>query len=255
MSCSDDKKCQALFAIISANSKFSNITTAASNNNENSVTFQTNSIITTTPVHAITKALISTSSQHSPPLNNTANLLSFNEDFQLSIAQDLCRCITLSYRCLLESKIEKNEISSEITKNVFLILYLVLMVMSLAINLITFVLIVNDHKKFFRKILKKTRKNNQSDSNTNNSCQSGARTKSSQISSLNNISDLLMFNLLISNLIITLYVLPNQIHLFYTNTHLIYNDCQIGEFLKAFSVSLSIYSLVSISFQRLIVIK
>jgi hypothetical protein len=193
-------------------------------------------------------------------------------------------------KCTLEKNIERNEISSNFTKNMFLLFYIIIMFLSLAINIITFILIINDHKKFLRKLFRTRNSSNHKIKNSNNFTHASSlkknqlgfnnnnnnnnnklanqtqpqnnttnnnmsARKSSQISSLNSISDILMFNLLTSNLIITLYVIPNQIHLFYSNTHLILSNCKIGEFLKAFSVSLSIYSLVSISFQRLIVIK
>jgi hypothetical protein len=266
MSCSEDNFCKILFDEISAQSRIANATFHQDHHSEQSSEVHP---ITTT-VRASTQYLttqenrlnsVTTSRQTVPALNQTG--LAELHEYMFSPA-NLCRCITLSYKCQIEQKVEKNEISSDITKNLFLALYIALMLLSLAINLITFVLIVSDHKKFLRKMFRKNSPNRSSTSSSHHHNNRGhshnqstrvKAAKSSQIASLNNISDLLMVNLLISNLIITLYVLPNQIYLFYTNSHLIKNDCRIDEFLKAFSVSLSIYSLVSISFQRLIVIK
>jgi hypothetical protein len=296
MSCSKDEKCQALFDLIYAQSRLTNTnaTSAANNvnsNNNNNDRRRARLTRTTAPWTTTT-----TSTQSTPrpsDLNQTAMLETADMFSPKSVQSELCRCISLSYKCQIEQTVEKNEISSSLTKNIFLTMYIALMVLSLAINIITFVLIISDHKKFLRKRLRRWNSNNSSNNlqlpfshhhnHTRHNVSSSVATatastttttapgpispppprrpsiktkaKSSQIASLNNISDLLMVNLLISNLIITLYVLPNQIHLFYTNAHMIQGDCQTAEFLKAFSVSLSIYSLVSISFQRLIVIK
>lgn len=251
MSCYEDQQCKNLFNVIRAeSSRIDGETTTITTTVDSRQTLASTTISSDTGLSLVDL----NSSYHTAVTDYTLAALD---------PSNLCRCISLSYKCQLEEKLEKNEISNPVAKNIFLSLYLMLMFFSLAVNLITFLLIISDHRKFFRKLVRRTycyqRRpwvfNSYSGGNGGDVTNNPVKAKSSQISSLNSISDLLMFNLLLSNLIITAYVLPNQLHLFYFNTYLFGNSCRIGEFLKAFSVSLSIYSLVSISFQRLIVIK
>lgn len=163
---------------------------------------------------------------------------------------DLCRCIALSFKCDIYKEQEINTIESDLIKIIYLIFYILLIIISFFINFLTSFLLLNEHKtivNFLTSVFFCFKKKK------NNAQKYLSGKKQTQIKYLNSISDVLIMCLLISHWIITICVIPNQAYLFYTNSNIL--DCKLTEFFKAFSVSLSIYSIVGISLQRFFVIK
>ncbi|CAF0837427.1 unnamed protein product [Brachionus calyciflorus] len=235
--CQDDKNCQLLYAIIDAQASLYANTTFYSE-----PTYPSDEKIN----------LIELSQKISscPFLFDS----DFTSDQNQSVSlHDLCRCITLSFKCDIYREKEKNTIESELVKNFYLILYILLILSSTLINLLTSILLINEHKNSHITSLLKNIFCLKKETNFYPRKNVLTNKQFKQIASLNSISDILIFCLLISHWIITLYVIPNQAYLFYSNSNIL--DCKLTEFFKAFSVSLSIYSIVAISLQRFFAIK
>ncbi|RNA42485.1 hypothetical protein BpHYR1_019942 [Brachionus plicatilis] len=236
--CQPDQGCQLLYAIIEAQvSLFSNASEI-----EPSALMQ----YISPDLTELTQKL------HNCPFFFYPNLdMGSNQSIRLT---DICRCIVLSFECDIYQQQEKNAIESELIKIIYLILYILLIIASIFTNLLTSILLLNEHKnslliKFFSRAFFCHKANSQSYPCTKTT----SAKKLAQITSLNSISDALITCLLVSHWIITIYVIPNQAYLFYTNSNIL--DCRLTEFFKAFSVSLSIYSIVAISLQRFFAIK
>lgn len=233
-SCNEDETCQMIFNLISG------LKTTTSNPNPDNTSSTSRISYMSSRLDLFSMARAYT--------NSTAPGIKLEE---------LCRCVSLSYECEIEREKEKHTIESDIVKNIYLILYIILILTAFGVNLLTAILIIKDHKNyetlkhiknFFlcknQKIKVKNPKNNLLNTKLN-----------TQIATLNSMSDILIVSLLLSYFIITLYVIPNQTYLFYANANITGSNCRISEFFKAFSVTLSIYSLVALSLQRLFAIK
>ncbi|RNA10230.1 hypothetical protein BpHYR1_013006, partial [Brachionus plicatilis] len=170
----------------------------------------------------------------------------FNQSINL---YDLCRCIALSFVCNINRDQEKNAIESDLVRIIYLILSLCLIVASVFVNLLTTFLLFSEYKNLILTFCNKAIFCCMKETILNGKDLKKIIKKKSS----NSISDMFIVCLLFSNWIITIYVIPNQTYLFYINSNIF--DCQFTEFLKAYSVSMSIYSVVAISLQHFLAIK
>ena len=195
-------------------------------------------------------------SSNNESLHNLVKNFEFIENNEeLTLSKFICECLVVQHKCYLDTKRQEYTVKSDIAKNIYLVLYILLIIIGLIINLITFIILILDYrnsgifKQFVLFFCKKSLKN--CDSRINLS-----KIKYNRNANAVHLSnDALIILLLFSYSIIIFYVVPFQAYLFYVNKGPISLNCKISEFLKAFSVSLSIYSLVAMSLQRLFAIK
>jgi len=175
--------------------------------------------------------------------NNQTNQASIFEDSRL-----VCDCIRQSYDCKLFQKIlQRNLIQNEALKNTYMGLYLIIMISAIIVNFALIILMLKTQEKSCcANLIKRITQHSGNSSNK-------SKTKRLNLYSLDN--NMLLISLLMSYLMTIFYVLPRQLALFYTGiiTHGI--ECKFTEFIKAFTVSLTIFSLVAISLQQLISLK
>jgi hypothetical protein len=182
--------------------------------------------------------------------NETAeNVTEINIDYEYDLVnyfEVLCNCIKQSYDCTLFKGIyERNLVYNEILKNTFLALYILIMIAAIIVNLILVVLMITTTQQnnfcvnFIRKLTK----------------QISTAKKGRRLALYNLDNNILLISLLTSYILTVVYVLPRQLVLFYTGYITHGADCKFTEFIKAFTVSLTIFSLVAISLQQLISLK
>lgn len=140
-------------------------------------------------------------------LTNTSDLMYTNVTIK-----SLCQCIYFVNECATKTNMLETWI-----KNIYLTFYVTLIIAALLVILLTFGLLINDHKKFNPiEIIKSLHKNFDNEKNkkldfsqhkTNRTTSSIGKT---HIRKLNAASDFLIICLLFSYLLIILYVVPNQ---------------------------------------------
>jgi hypothetical protein len=172
----------------------------------------------------------------------------------------LCKCVYSMNECITNNITEPLGLW---LKNVYLSFYITLILTAFLVILITFVLILIDHKINPISKLKKLKNSLKVENKKINFNHIKPKTElnaiktvgKNHIRKMNASSDFLILCLLLSYLIIILYVVPNQTYLFYFDVTSLKGNCKSTEFFKAFSVSFSIYCLVAVALQRLFAIK
>jgi hypothetical protein len=193
--------------------------------------------------------------------NHSLTIQSFFTPFSaINPFADLCTCLNMAFKCEINDFMRtRYSVDSIIIKNIYLCCYTILIFIALFVILLTSYFLIKYHKslpiiKYLNHWILCSKRARETD-------QRKLRNRlivnklSTQIMSLNSMNDILITSLLISYVLMILFVVPHQTFLFYTNTSVYGVNCKLSEFLKAFSVTLSIYSLVAIAIQRLIAVK
>ena len=159
-------------------------------------------------------------------------------------SENLCNCIYFVNECVIASQKSSTQLEPWVN-NVYLALYVMMVVMALVVISLTLGLLISDHKsltkiEIFRKLYARIKTSITKKQTDFTKVKANKQIKNSvskaagknHAKKLNAANDFLIVCLLFSYLIIVLYVVPNQAYIFYFNHDALTNNCKSSEFIK-----------------------
>jgi hypothetical protein len=173
---------------------------------------------------------------------NQNNSIVKDQIFKNVPSENFCNCVYFVNECAIANQKPPGQLEPWIN-NVYLALYVIVVVMSLVVISLALYLLISYHKNFiqieiflkFYTRIKASMTKKQTDFTKVKASKrniNSTRIGKNHTKKLNAASDFLIFSLLFSYLIIVLYVVPNQAYIFYFNNNTLTANCKSSEFIK-----------------------